>query len=114
VFPDSLRAFLEDPRMLKTGVNVSGDAGRLNREFSLKTAGLVELGTNARYVLPELESIARPTLARLTSHLLNRSLDKGPVRTSNWERMQLSPEQKEYAATDAYVSYKLYRMLEAR
>ncbi|KAI9593063.1 hypothetical protein BDF19DRAFT_424791 [Syncephalis fuscata] len=113
-FPDSLKEFLEDPRMLKTGVNVTGDATRLNKEFTLKTAGLVELGTNARHVMPELDSTARPTLARLTSDLLHKTLNKGPVRTSNWERMLLSPEQKEYAATDAYVSYKLYRVIEMR
>ncbi|KAI8056887.1 ribonuclease H-like domain-containing protein [Syncephalis plumigaleata] len=113
-FPTSLRSFLEDSTMIKTGVNVTGDATRLNKEFSLKTAGLVELGSNAHYIMPELINTTRPTLAKLTSNLLNKSLNKGPVRMSNWERAQLSPEQREYAATDAYVSYKLYRVLEAR
>jgi ribonuclease D len=30
-------------------------------------------------------------------------MNKGPVRVANWERFTLTEEQREYAATDAYV-----------
>ena len=43
--------------------------------------------------------------------LLHLTLDKGTdIRCSNWETCPLSPEQKAYAATDAYAAVKLYQV----
>ena len=43
--------------------------------------------------------------------LLHLTLDKGTdIRCSNWETCPLSPEQKAYAATDAYATLKLYQV----
>ena len=43
--------------------------------------------------------------------LLHLTLDKGAdIRCSNWETCPLSPEQKAYAATDAYAAVKLYQV----
>ncbi|RKP06172.1 hypothetical protein THASP1DRAFT_25451, partial [Thamnocephalis sphaerospora] len=111
-FPGALRTFLEDASLHKAGVNVTGDATRLSRDYGVKPVGLVELGVNARQRVSDLAGIRRPTLAMLTEELLGKTLEKGPVRVGNWERTNLTEEQREYAANDAYVCYKIYRRLE--
>ncbi|KDN44303.1 hypothetical protein RSAG8_05567, partial [Rhizoctonia solani AG-8 WAC10335] len=50
------------------------------------------------------------SLARLVRRYLARELEKGAVRTSNWETL-LSTEQKQYAANDAHTGLALYYAL---
>ncbi|CAE6467108.1 unnamed protein product [Rhizoctonia solani] len=50
------------------------------------------------------------SFARLVRRYLACELEKGDVRTSNWERV-LSPEQKRYAANDAHAGLALYYAL---
>ncbi|KAG2184303.1 hypothetical protein INT44_009318 [Umbelopsis vinacea] len=48
VFPHELKGLLQNRNILKTGVNIRGDALKLYRDFRILTNGLVELGTLAR------------------------------------------------------------------
>ncbi|KAH7337800.1 hypothetical protein B0J17DRAFT_664289, partial [Rhizoctonia solani] len=50
------------------------------------------------------------SLARLVRRYLERELEKGDVRTSNWEKV-LTNEQKQYAANDAHAGLALYLAL---
>ncbi|CAE6470963.1 unnamed protein product [Rhizoctonia solani] len=50
------------------------------------------------------------SLARLVRRYLERELEKGDVRTSNWEKV-LTDEQKQYAANDAHAGLALYLAL---
>ncbi|CAE6522146.1 unnamed protein product [Rhizoctonia solani] len=50
------------------------------------------------------------SFARLVRRYLGRELEKGDVRTSNWET-RLSGEQKQYAANDAHAGLALYYAL---
>ncbi|CAE6469094.1 hypothetical protein ACGC1H_006245 [Rhizoctonia solani] len=50
------------------------------------------------------------SFARLVRRYLARELEKGDVRTSNWET-RLSEEQKQYAANDAHAGLALYYAL---
>ena len=43
------------------------------------------------------------SLTSLCKEMFNRTLNKGPVRISNWEHRPLTKKQKVYAATDAWV-----------
>lgn len=49
--------------------------------------------------------------AGLIQDVLRLDLDKNiSIRCSNWETCPLTPEQKSYAATDAYASIKLHQV----
>lgn len=52
------------------------------------------------------------SLEGLVKHLFNHKINKDPIlRKGDWSKYPLSEEQKCYAATDAYVSYKVYEKL---
>jgi ribonuclease D len=95
----ALVALLADPRRLKAGVAVRGDALKLLRDFPAcganPPAGLVELSHVARALEPRRwASRSLVALRRLTQGLLRKDLDKGPVRTGAWDQA-LSDEQIE-------------------
>ena len=47
----------------------------------------------------------------LSSRLLSLQLSKSKaVRLGNWERVPLSAKQLQYAATDAYISWRLHQV----
>lgn len=71
-------------------MNISGDAGKLDRDFGIKMKGKVELDSLARQVDAENPTLAktgrrRTTLNAIVGMYTGRSLDKGSVRISNWE-----------------------------
>lgn len=116
VFPPRLRALLEDPRVIKSGCKVTNDALKLRRDYGVRCAGLLELGSLAALALPYGE---RPwALADLCASALRRRLPKERTeRMSDWEG-RLSYEQLKYAALDAYASREvavtMLRTLHAR
>ncbi|KAJ3283569.1 hypothetical protein HDU79_008952 [Rhizoclosmatium sp. JEL0117] len=116
-FPYLLCALLEDPDIIKVGLNIRGDVGKIWRDFGIKTAAYVELMQYAKdacpdklVVNPDTGLIKKPSLNELTQSLLGLSLDKavGGIRTGNWEAVNLSPAQIEYAAADVVASWEVY------
>ena len=74
-----------------------GDGVKLYRDYGVVAANLVELGTLARQADQRfLDAFKRPmvSLAKCVAFYQHRTLDKGPVRTSNWEA-ELSCQQIE-------------------
>ncbi|KAG5457342.1 MAG: hypothetical protein BJ554DRAFT_2674 [Olpidium bornovanus] len=64
-----------------------------------------------RYRFPAIAAVLKPN-SRVGAKLqLNRSLWKGKVRMSNWERYNLTSQQVDYAANDALASYLVYQRL---
>ncbi|ORY50796.1 ribonuclease H-like protein, partial [Rhizoclosmatium globosum] len=106
-FPHLLCALLEDPDIIKVGLNIRGDVGKIWRDFGIKTSAYVEL---MQYAKTHTGFIKKPSLNELTQSLLGLSLDKamGGVRTGNWEAVNLSPTQIEYAAADVVASWEVY------
>lgn len=89
---------IEDPGIIKTGVNIRGDRGKLERDFSVHLKGIVELDSLARQVDEanvQLTKTARgrTTLQSMVNIYCGRSLDKGRVRMSDWEANPLSEPQ---------------------
>ena len=115
----SLRRLIEDSQITKTGVAISNaDGRRLRQVFGLKPEGLFELSRLHRVVeyvntKPELVNTKLIALSTLAHIHLGRPLFKGPVRTSDW-RKPLTPAQIKYAASDAYVGFRLYHAMEAK
>jgi len=132
--PSKLVRFLEDPAVMKAGVNARGDAQKLRRDFKVSVNGVVELDA-----LAKAKNVAsgdgrssgksvsgkeqerdtnnnasqRWSLARLAIRVLKKRVPKdGNTRTSNWERDgKLDRKQLTYAAIDAMVGLDLWAAL---
>ncbi|CAM9343158.1 unnamed protein product [Phaeothamnion confervicola] len=114
--PPSLLVLMGSERVLKAGVGVEGDAWRLEKEHAAllgRVAGVANLSRIWQRKLG-LGHTGALSLQGLCESALGRSLSKDAAfRLSNWEARPLSPEQLSYAATDAYVSLKLFHALSA-
>ena len=111
--PAALQTFLSNPKILKAGRNVTQDLKCLQNECnsSVPFVGAVELATLAKQkgVIKD----AHAGLADICAAVLHARLDKtSPVRlSSNWDALQLTSEQIEYAALDAWASLEIYHKL---
>ncbi|KAI9283790.1 ribonuclease H-like domain-containing protein [Umbelopsis sp. AD052] len=115
VFPHELKGLLQNRNILKTGVNIRGDALKLYRDFRILTNGLVELGTLARAThADELQGYKGLSLRLLCAIFLGKSLAKGTTRISRWDAPTLSSKQTQYAADDAYASFAVYQAIDDR
>ncbi|KAI8580900.1 hypothetical protein K450DRAFT_235131 [Umbelopsis ramanniana AG] len=115
VFPHELKSLLQNRNILKTGVNIKGDALKLYRDFRILTNGLVELGTLARAThADELQGYKGLSLRLLCAIFLGKSLPKGTTRISRWDAPTLSSKQRQYAADDAYASFAVYQAIDDR
>jgi hypothetical protein len=118
LIPQSLRAFLEDPTIIKVGVNIGGDATRLRNCFGIEMQGNIELSHLYKLVRygeshPAKVNRALYALASQVQEVLHLPLAKGAVRTSSWSK-RLNGQQTEYAVSDAYAGLRLYYELERR
>ncbi|KAG8948391.1 hypothetical protein FRC04_009761 [Tulasnella sp. 424] len=109
---------IENPDIIMTGVNITGDARKLFKDWGVQAQGIVELAMMAWEVdRPTMEShglkTGWTTLANMVSMYLGRVLPKGAERTSNWEK-PLDELQLEYAANDAHCGLVIYKKLLAK
>ncbi|KAG9044589.1 hypothetical protein FS837_007876, partial [Tulasnella sp. UAMH 9824] len=117
-FPSKLLEVIEDPDIIKTGVNISGDARKLFKDWGVQAQGIVELAMLAWEVDRQtMQSHGLKSgwtnLANMVSMYLGRVLPKGAERTSNWEQ-PLDELQMEYAANDAHCGLAIYKKLQAK
>jgi hypothetical protein len=118
LMPPSLRAFLENPKIIKAGVNIGGDATRLRTCFGVEMQGNIELSHLYKLVTygesdPSRVNRGLYSLANQVTEVLHLPLAKGAVRTSSWSK-RLDGQQTEYAVSDAYAGLRLYYELERR
>ncbi|KAI8638823.1 ribonuclease H-like domain-containing protein [Parasitella parasitica] len=107
-FPNELKRFFEDKKVLKSGVNIGADGLKLYRDFGIKTNGLVELRDIVESVeSSKLEKSNLRSLRALAGIFMDQNMPKGKVRISNWSKVKLSAMQIKYAANDAYVSWNM-------
>ncbi|KAJ6448908.1 ribonuclease H-like domain-containing protein [Mycena sanguinolenta] len=122
-FPLGLQRVLEDPKVMKAGANILGDAKKLFKDYGVMMRGLVELGALARQVDEASRDKAVwgkgkkiVALAKLAERYLQKRLRKDDnVRISNWEdpRLEENTTQIDYAANDAYCGQQVYAQLRA-
>ena len=96
--PSSLRDLLADANIVKAGVAVQMDCQKLLRDYNIIVEG-------AQDVRPMFQQYRPPNmqLETLVKCFLGHNLPKPPhIRRSDWEQRQLSQDQIEYAATDAF------------
>src|ERR1700683_4776665 len=114
--PTSLVVILNSPRVLKIGRNVSGDLAKLASDFSVTVPpkrnksreGVIELGALAKS--RNVISNGNASLTAITAAMLHKNLSKD-TRISEWSAPELSIEQREYAALDAWIVLSIYDLL---
>lgn len=101
-FNGALSRLMADADVVKAGVAVRDDIKGLQELSAFQDAGFVDLGEVVR------EAGAGYTgLRNLAAGFLGVRISKG-LRVSNWGRRDLTRQQIEYAATDAWISRELY------
>jgi len=103
--PKKLTALLTDPNILKIGAAIKNDLDQLKRSVKLKPEGFVDL----QNVAPKF-GIKCLGLSKMAGIILGVRVSKSQQLT-NWENITLTPAQKRYAATDAWVCYLIYEKL---
>lgn len=96
---------LENESIIKTGVAIRDDIKGLKSLSHHQGQGFIEIADMARDL-----GIKKLGLRSLTAILLNKKLSK-KNKLTNWEKDKLSADQLNYAATDAWLSLKVYREL---
>ena len=108
--PDRLKKLLEDPEIMKVGLNITGDRAKLLGDWCTLIANEVELKGLADL---KLGHASNWSLANLCELVLGKTLAKPEhIRVStNWSNTDLSQEQQEYAAIDAYAGLLVHQRL---
>ena len=104
--PGFVKDILENPKILKIGVAIRDDLKSLNLIKPMKTDGFIDLQQYVAHF-----NIEDKGLKKLTANILGFRISKRH-QTSNWEEDVLSLPQLEYAATDAWVCFEIYRHLQ--
>jgi ribonuclease D len=93
---------LQDEHTLKVGVALHDDIKHLQKVRKFKAAGFVDVASLANDA-----GILKRGLRNMTGILLGGRLSKS-AQLTNWAQATLNENQLAYAATDAWVSLKLY------
>jgi ribonuclease D len=105
-FPDLLVSFFENKQIIKIGLAIRDDLNSLIHLRNFKPEGFIEL---QQYV--KNFDILDNGLKKLAANILGFRISK-KQQTSNWEKDTLDHDQLIYAATDAWVCYKIYDTLQ--
>jgi ribonuclease D len=103
----ALTEVLGNATIIKAGVALTRDLADLQKLFPFTPANVVDLGDIAKR-----RGMEQTGLRNLAGLFLGGRITKGP-QTSNWARVNLSPNQLCYAATDAWACRELYLRFES-
>jgi ribonuclease D len=104
--PAELVDVIEDPGIIKIGVALHEDLKDLGMYRKTKPAGFVDLQKFVGQF-----GIESKGLDKLTAIILKFRISKSQ-QVTDWEKKILAPQQLIYAATDAWVCYKIYKALQ--
>lgn len=103
--PEFIIDILEDTNITKVGVALKDDLNALNKLLPFEPDGFVDLQQFVKQY-----GIEDNGLKKLAANILGFRISK-KSQTSNWEQDELTREQLEYAATDAWVCRQMYEVL---
>jgi hypothetical protein len=104
-FAQPLRTILSNPAVIKAGVAPDFDLRSLRELEPFEPGGFVDLARMARR-----RGIRNHGLRGLAALVCGIRISKS-ARTSNWANAELTPQQIQYAATDAWIGWEIYRRL---
>lgn len=104
--PEAIQRILSDKNILKVGVAVHDDLKGLQKIAPFSPENFVDLQIIAKQL-----QINAMGLRTLTPLVMGFKISKRQ-QLSNWENRFLSKSQQLYAATDAWVSLKIYKKLQ--
>ncbi len=105
-FSDQIVDLLQRGDLIKLGADVAGDIRSLNELRPVKEGGFYDLQSNIWEW-----GIGEKSLRKMSALVLGCRVSKAQ-RLSNWEAAQFTPQQKIYAATDAWVCIEIYNKLQ--
>jgi len=103
--PEKLKKLLQSGRIIKPGIAIRDDIKVLQELNPFRPQGFVELQDEVQDF-----GIQNFSLKKLASIVLGIRISKAQ-QLSNWEAQILTRSQLVYAATDAWVSLKIYKSL---
>lgn len=103
--PNGLKGILENPGIEKVGVAIRDDIKGLQKLNNFKPGGFIELQDHVKDF-----GIQDFSLKKLSAIVLGYRISKAQ-RVTNWEALELSEAQQIYAATDAWISHRIYESL---
>lgn len=103
---EALFQILADRNIIKAGVAIERDVIELRELHEFKPGGFQDIGK-----LAEDRLFLKTGLRPLAALLLDGRVSKG-AQVSNWAAFPLNDKQISYAATDAWISRKLYLALQ--
>lgn len=104
---EELRAFIEDTGVTKIGLSLKDDFFVLHRISEFVPEGFIDL---QEFVRPY--GIIDSSLQRIYGIVFGERISKGQ-RLSNWEAVELTAAQQQYAAIDAWTCLRLYKELKS-
>ncbi len=102
---EKLASLLASPCIIKSGVSVSEDVRDLRRVHEFTPQMFLDLGQVSQKCGMQTHG-----LRNLAANLLGVRISKS-VRCSNWGKKDLSEQQIQYAATDAWVSREIHKAM---
>lgn len=103
--PNGLKGILENPEIRKIGVAIRDDIKGLQKLNNFKPGGFIELQEHVKeYGIQDF------SLKKLSAIVLGYRISKSQ-RVTNWEAPDLTEAQQIYAATDAWISHRIYESL---
>jgi len=101
-FSSILKRLLESEVMVKAGASIAYDLRQLKQVFAFEEKAVVDVGWAAKR-----HGMEQTGVRNLAALFLGFRIPKG-AKTTNWSSRQLSPQQIQYAATDAWACRELY------
>ncbi|NQU87683.1 MAG: 3'-5' exonuclease domain-containing protein 2 [Mariniphaga sp.] len=103
--PETLKKLLQSKKIIKPGIAIRDDIKVLQELNGFSPQGFIELQDQVKDF-----GIQNFSLKKLAGIVLGFRVSKAQ-QLSNWEATTLTPPQMLYAATDAWVSFKIYKNL---
>lgn len=107
VDPDGMRAILESRRVLKVGFGLGSDLAQLRARLGIEARNVLDLSRVLRGEKQHHTLGAKTAVARYFGQRLQKSKR---TTTSNWGSPRLTERQMLYAANDAQVALRVYRV----
>ncbi|CAG8574228.1 11020_t:CDS:2 [Paraglomus occultum] len=106
IFPTGLQKLLNDPNILKVGVNARGDAKWLKESYGIEMNGIVDLDRMAKEKGIHAKSLAELALMFTDNGLELNKTDK--IIDWDFDAVCLDDEIVQYVACDAFVALRIY------